>query len=181
MGVAPEFLFVWVLERAASGLISNDLNEALVAIRNQPNNKYGRQNCVDCFFYWNIFGIRFPTQFLWYARPYYVGVEAQLLYLLVPEGALLPFLCSITCQTWPLMIWAKHCSYYTTNLSNKNGWKTALFFLKYFRHSFFDAIIMVCPVIICRIEADFLFVWLSGSALLSSPRAITCQKRPLKI
>ena len=104
------------------------------------------KNCVVFCLFCEIFSVFvFSTQFLWYARPYYVGVEAQFLYLWVSEGVLLSFLCPVTCQTRPLMIWEKHCSHYATNLL-KNGWKLhyfswnifgTLFSTLYFRRNYY--------------------------------------------
>ena len=117
VGVASELLSLWVLKSAASNMTTDDLNKALLAIRNRLNKKYGGENWVG-FFLWDIFGTQFSIQFSWYAQPWHLRIEVDIFCPWGSEGALLSSPSPIACQTWRLVIWAKHCSHYTTNLSN---------------------------------------------------------------
>ena len=52
VGFLPELLFLWVSKSAVSDMTTDDLNEALVAIRNQLNKHYGGKSCVVKKYFW---------------------------------------------------------------------------------------------------------------------------------
>ena len=117
-------------------MTTDDFKKALLAIRNQLNKTYGGKLCRLSFF--EIFSaLNFRHNSCGMPGHIKVGVAAQVLNLWVSEVALLSSLCPIACQTWRLMIWAKHYSHYTTPYQIRNCWKTRIFFLKYFWHLFF--------------------------------------------
>jgi hypothetical protein len=69
-------------------MTSGSLNKALVATRYRLKKLWRKLYRLFCFR--KIYGTRLSMQCLWYALPYYVGVEAQFLYLWGSEGILLP-------------------------------------------------------------------------------------------
>ena len=137
-------------EGVASDITSDSSNTALAAISNRRIKKYGGKKLRRIFQKkLNIFGTQCFAQFLWYARTYYVRVAAQFLYLLVSGGALPLFPLSNYLPEMTSVDLDKVLVPIRNELIKRNGGQIASILLKYFRHSFFDAILVVCLATSC--------------------------------
>ena len=107
---------------------------------------YSRSN-FDARFFYNAIHMVYPDIMCGeYARVLFVGLS---------EETLLSFPCTITCQQWPIMIWKKYSSQYTTNLSKKLAENLRTYSWNIFDTRFFDAIILVCRIIVWGLRLNF--------------------------